>query len=194
MIFAAPPGTLVDRVIAVVDKEVITHSELLREARIALVLRSGEEAAAADLPDEFLNDYLEKALVDQLVIAAQARRLGGIDVSEDEVDRMVERFSQKFRSLAAYQAFLRRFDISTSALRDVLRRDIRASRHIEQRMSNWRTGREAEQLTEEYKEQYAEALMRWVAELKMGVELRVLSENGELELRRLGRPGDLSGG
>jgi hypothetical protein len=178
---ALPPGKLVDRAIAVVDKEVITHSELLREARVALVMREGANVGAAHLPTELLADFL-RYLVDQVIIANQARRLGGIAISEAEVDGAVETFAQRFSSPAAYSAFLRRFDIPREALRDILRRDLRNERYIEQRMRAWRIGDGGDS-----EGRYREALATWLRELRKGVELRVLSREGELELQP---PGD----
>ena len=47
------PGTLVDRVVAVVDRDVVTHSELLREARVALVMRENPAPANLETFDPF---------------------------------------------------------------------------------------------------------------------------------------------
>lgn len=176
---AAPPGVLVDRVIAVVDKEVITHSELMREARVALILREGEHTAYSGLSEELLAPFLDY-LVNQLIIAGQARRLGSIEISDEEVDVAVENFVQRFRTRAAYEAFLRRFDISEAALRNILRRDLTNERYIAERMRAWRV-RAGNGDTGEV--QYREALQRWIQELRAGTELRILNENGELELQ-----------
>ena len=176
----APSGILVDRVIAIVDKEVITNSELLREVRVALVLREGDRAATGEIAQEVLDSFLG-FLVDEVVIAAQARRVGGLDVGREEVDREVERFAARFSSVDAYHAFMRRFDVSEAALRDILRRDMKNERYIAQRMRAWKaTSDDGERNTEA---EYKDALKRWVEELRAGVELRLLSPSGELELR-----------
>jgi hypothetical protein len=179
----APPGVLVDRVIAVVDKEVITHSELMREARVALIVREGEHTAYNDLSEELLAPFLDY-LVNQVIIAGQARRLGSIEISDEEVEVAVETFVQRFRTRAAYEAFLRRFDISEAALRNILRRDLTNERYIAQRMRAWRV-RTGDGDTGEAK--YHEALQRWLEELRAGAELRILNENGELELQNASR-------
>lgn len=172
-----PPGILVDRVIAVVDKEVITYGELLREVRVALVIHEDPRTAMADLPAEVLERGLDN-LVNMVVIAAQARRIGDVDVSSDEVDRAAEHFASRFSSSDAYRAFLRRFDISETALKGILRRDMRNERYIAQRLKAWRMGHAANSPVRD-----ADALARWVKELKAGVELRLLGPNGELELQ-----------
>jgi hypothetical protein len=180
-LIALPPGVLVDRAIAVIDNEVITHSELLREARIALVMREGARAASEDLPTELLASFLDEYLLNQVIIASQARRLGAVDVSQEDVDRQVDRFAALHGSPAAYKAFLRRFDISQAALRDTLRRDIRVERYVAERMRAWKFGYEG--APKERDQQYREALKRWMRELREGVELRILSPSGQLELQ-----------
>ncbi len=170
-----PPGTLVDRVIAVVDNEVITHSELLREARIALAKREGEQVAGAELGPELLQSFLDY-LINQTMIAARARRVGGVEVSEQDVEREVTRFAQRFRTPAAYQAFLRRFDIPEEALRETLRRDARSERYIQERLRAWRIDASDAEAT-------ASAVKRMMQEMREGVELRVLGPADELELQ-----------
>lgn len=176
---AAPPGVLVDRVIAVVDKEVITYSELMREARVALVNREGEHTRDGELPEELLLSFLDY-LVDQVIIAGQARRLGSVEISDEEVQDAVEAFAQRFRTRAAYEAFLRRFDISEVALGNILRRDLTNERYLAQRMRAWRV-RAGTGDTDQ--DQYREALKQWLQGLRAGAELRILNENGELELQ-----------
>ncbi|MBI3178570.1 MAG: SurA N-terminal domain-containing protein [Deltaproteobacteria bacterium] len=164
-----------DRVIAVVDNEVITYSELLREARVALVKREGEQIAGADLGAELLASFLDY-LINQTMIAARARRVGGVEVSEQDVDREAARFAQRFRTPAAYQAFLRRFDISEEVLRDTLRRDLRSERYIQDRLRAWRVDAGDADAT-------AAAVKRMAQEMREGVELRVLGPSDELELQ-----------
>lgn len=178
-IFAMPPGTLVDRVIAVIDKEVITHSELIKEARVSLVQQAGERVATVALDPELLARFLDEILISQVLVAAQARRLGSVEISEDEVDEEIERFAQKFRTRASHAAFLRRYDISDAALRNILRRDLRNGRYLEQRMRAWRV--RAGPNAEGGGEANEEALKKYLEELRAAADLRMLSPSGELE-------------
>ncbi len=187
IVLASAPGTLVDRVVAVVDKQVITHSELLTEVRLALALQEDEAVATGELDEQLLQRFLDY-VVNQTLLSIQVRRLGSIEVSEGEIDREVQRFSQRFRSLDAYRAFLRRFDISEETLRNALARRLRNDRFIKERMRFKladRSGSEAERSA-----RYAQALERWLAELRAGAEIRLLGPTGELELQtRGGGPG-----
>ena len=172
-------GTLIDQIIAVVDKEVVTRSELVAEARIALAYRGGETSESAALDDEFLRDFRDY-LINQLVIAAQARRLGAAEVSETEVDEEVEHFVSGFASVGVYESFLQRYDIAVDTLRAVLRRDLRNARFIDQRM---RARLVSSENAPDHDAQYVRALDRWLAELREAAEIRLAGANGELEVQ-----------
>ncbi|MEZ0314692.1 MAG: hypothetical protein ACAI38_23225 [Myxococcota bacterium] len=181
---AGKPGApadahLVDWIVAVVDKEVVTRSELVSEARIALAYRGGETSEEAALDEEFLRDFRDY-LINQILIADQARRLGAAEISEEEVGAELERFATGFRSVAAYEAFLRRYDIALESLRGVLRRDLRNARFIDQRM---RARLLASEDDPDRDAQYVKALERWLAELRDTAEIRLPGKHGELEVQ-----------
>jgi hypothetical protein len=176
---APVPGTLVDRVVAVVDKQVVTQSELLLEARVALLLREGEIAATADLDDQALHAFLDY-LVNQLLVAGQARRLGAVEVSAGEVEHDLRELARRFRSPDAYRAFLRRFDASEDQLRNILARNRRNERFIADRM---RLIGAADRLVDPSSPQYQQALRKWLDELRDAVDVRLLGPTDELELQ-----------
>jgi hypothetical protein len=173
------PGTLVDRVVAVVDKQVVTQSELLLEARVALLLREGEVAATAELDDQALKAFLDY-LVNQLLIAGQARRLGGVEVTAAEVEHDLRELARRFRSPDAYRAFLRRFDATEDQLRNILARTRRNERFIGDRM---RLIGAADRAADPGSPQYQQALRRWLDELRDAVDVRLLGPTNELELQ-----------
>lgn len=176
---ATVDGNLVDWIVAVVDKEVVTRTELVAEARIALAYRGGETSEEAALDDEFLRDFRDY-LINQILIADQARRLGAAEVSEEEVGAELERFASGFRSVSAYEAFLRRYDIALETLRAVLRRDLRNARFIDQRM---RARLLAAENDPDRDAQYVKALNRWLDELHDTAEIRMPGKHGELEVQ-----------
>ena len=182
LLVGAPQGSLVDWIVVVVDKEAVTRSELITEARIALAYRGGETSETAALDDDFLNGFRDY-LINQIVVATQARRLGAAEVAEDDVNVEVDRFASGFRSPAAYEQFLRRFDIPADTLRDVLRRDLRNARFIDQRM---RARTLASENDPNRDAQYMKALERWLAELRAAADIRLPGKNGELEAQDAG--------
>ncbi len=177
-LLAAPPGVLADRVIAVVDKQVLTQSELLLQARITLVEREGGDAGTADLDEGVVAAFLDY-VVNQMLVSAQARRLGADEVAASDVDRAVQRFSERFRTPDAYRAFLRRFDVSEETLRHVLERDLRNQRFIADRM---RLIGGADKGADPASPEYQQALKKWLDELRDAGDVRLPGPTGELEL------------
>ena len=175
---SVPAGLLVDRVAAVVDKQVITQSELLVEAHVALVLREGAVAATVDLDEVALRAFADY-LVNQLLIATQARRLGTAEVAEADVDREVHGVVQRFASTTAYQAWLQRFGITPATLRHVLERNLQNQRFISDRMRLLVAGGAA---LDPSSPEYQQALRRWLDELRDAVDVRLCGPSGELEL------------
>jgi hypothetical protein len=179
---AVPPGQLIDRVIAVIDKEAITESELVMEARVALALRTGEKAAGSDLAPTLLQE-LQDYVINQLLVAAQARRLGAADISDDDVNGRLRQFMQRFHSTESYQQFLQRHGISESMVRNILRRDLGNEVYIARRMKTRVAlpSDAGEQSDEELQERYEKALAEWLSELRQSADIRILRDHGELE-------------
>lgn len=178
------PGTLIDRVVAVVDKDVITRSELLTEARVALAWREGEDAASADLNEPLL-DALRDYVINQTLVAAQARRLGTADVPAEQLEQRLWQFRQRFSSASAYPAFLRRFGITEAIVQEIFRRDLGNDHTLQQRVRS-RLSLPGEESNESPQKRYEQAVQQWLDELRQSVEIRLLGPEGELELQ--GRP------
>lgn len=172
-------GTLVDRVIAAVDREVVTETELVLEARIALARRGAVRSAVEPIDERFLVGFRD-FVVNQLLISTQARRLGADSVADVEVDAELERFADNFASRTAYGAFLRRFDISEDRLRTSILRDLRNGAFVSRRMKIRLQGSNAEPSSSAYQE----ALRLWLKDLRSAAEIRLLGEDGRLWLER----------
>lgn len=169
---------LVDRVVAVVDKQVITQSELLCEARVVLVVRQGESAADVDFDEPALRAFADY-IVNQTLITAQVRRLGAADVTTADMEQEVAHFVQRFHTVDAYQAFMRRYDISQETLHNILERNLRNQRFITERMRLLVPGGST---PDPSSVQYQTGLRRWLDELRDAVDVRLWGPNGELEL------------
>lgn len=181
-ILAQSSWTLIDQVVVVVDKEALTESELMTEARISLISREGRiglHLAEGPLDAELLaatRDYV----VNQILIDNHVRRLGAAEVSTEQVDQALERFADTFPSRAAYDAYLRRYGISQETIRDIIRRDLSNEFYINQRLRAWTAGSRTPQ---EGKARAQKALKRWLEDLRKNAEIRVLGPTGELERR-----------
>ncbi len=172
--FAQTEGTRIDRVVAVVESEVITETELVLEARIALARRGAVRAAGKPIDARFIETFRDY-LVNQILIANQATRLGSISVSDQEVETELDRFADIFVSRTSFEAFLRRFGISEERVRGILLRDLRNGRFISRRMNVRLMGNRSPTSPE-----YQQALERWLRELRESSTIRVLGPDGRL--------------
>ncbi len=130
---------LLDRVVAVFTtgsdgkREVITLSDLEREARLALVSRGAVEAADAELPQDLLASALDW-LLSELLIFEEAEQLAVAGVEAAEIEREIEAFETRFSSPEALHAFLQRHEIGRADLARVARRRLVVGRYLESRI------------------------------------------------------------
>ena len=114
---------LVDAVAAVVERRVITRSEVDVEARLTLVERGAATPLGVPLDDAFRAAMLEALLVEEL-LALEARRTAGIVVREVDVDAALQRLRARLDDEGGYETFLLRSALDEEALRAILRRQL----------------------------------------------------------------------
>jgi peptidyl-prolyl cis-trans isomerase SurA len=123
---AAQGVTLVDRIVAVVNKDVITASEL---AEAVAAAQRQLRRQGTPLPERGL---LERQMLERLILdkaQLQMARDTGIRVDELQLDRAVQRIAQNNNmSLADFRRALERDGVSFQAWREDLREQILLSR------------------------------------------------------------------
>jgi len=123
---AAQKAVLVDRIVAVVNKEVITQTEL--EAAVANAERQLRRQGTP-LPER---PVLERQLLERMILdkaQLQAARDAGIRVDELQLDRAVQRVAENNNlTLAEFRRALERDQIPFDAWREDLREQIMLSR------------------------------------------------------------------
>jgi hypothetical protein len=181
----AAAALLLERIVAVVDKDVITAGERLAEARLALVWREGEAGAQAVPDAAFLHAFTDY-LIGQVLVARESRRMGAPEVTDDEVDARLEALRAAFVSERAYDAFVQQLTIDPAHLRAVLARDLRNDRYIAQRLRTRLFGRTGAGAAAQASEARQQALAAWVGELRRAVQVRRLDADGKLQLEREG--------
>jgi hypothetical protein len=128
-----PEGRIIDQVVAIIEGQVLTRSELEFETRVALIQQGGTEAAVSLLDEEALRGGLELAINLRLQVLS-AERLEAFETAQAEVDAQVERFRLRFESEEAFQAFLARSGADLKHLTEVLERQVRAGRILDSRI------------------------------------------------------------
>lgn len=133
MAFAGVDGgsaQVVDRVVAEVDGQVLTLSQLEFEAGVLLISQGVSDAAAGALEREALRRSLE-AVIDQRLVVREADKLDAYPLEPGELEEAVRAFRTRFANDAAYQRFLDRHQVEVADLAQVLRRALRTRRALE---------------------------------------------------------------
>jgi hypothetical protein len=137
----SPPGEarVVERIVAVVRNPAgaaprpITLTRLTEEARIALIGRGGVEAATATLDAPALRAAL-RGLIDQWLVADEAKRLQVDEVAREDVLLMLRHFQDRFPSPEAYRTFLASADLSEAEVEVTLTRQLKVQRYLDSRV------------------------------------------------------------
>jgi hypothetical protein len=131
LLLAAPtPGApqIYERVVATVDTELITLSQLEFEARVELLRRGGKEAKTAPLDHATLVQNLSLA-IGQRLAAREADRLGTFEVEQTALDAALNDFRQALAPLQL-ELFLRFNEVSPGEFQRILRRALQADKYL----------------------------------------------------------------
>jgi hypothetical protein len=150
---------VIDRSVALVSGQVLTLSELDREARVLLIYAGGAEAATAELDMVALRAALDQIISDRL-LSAEAEALGAYPLEEGELEAAVKRFKGRFQTQAAWQAFLDRHEADETAVSLTLGRFLRAQHVLDGklRLKAQVSEAEARKYVAEHKELESESL------------------------------------
>ncbi|HUU03651.1 MAG TPA: SurA N-terminal domain-containing protein [Myxococcota bacterium] len=130
---SAADGILVDEVVAVVNRQVIAYSEIVREGELILAEREGERGQTRRLTADFLNQVRE-LLINQRVLLDEALRMGLPLVTGREVERLLRGFRQHFSSEEVYMRFLFEHDLTEEDVGDTLAHHLRVERLKEKKL------------------------------------------------------------
>src|SRR5258708_7447575 len=130
---AAAERRLVDEVVAVVESQTITLSELSAETRIRLVEQQGAQLADA-MPDRELLAASLRRVVEERVVLAEVDRLKLFDLDRAEVDAALARLRGKFATRERWEAFTRSLQLTDDEIAAVLARGIRVARYLDNRL------------------------------------------------------------
>ncbi len=136
----------VDRIVAVVNDQVITQNELAE--RVALVVRQLQRQGGQLPPADVLQGQILERMVNDL-IQIQLARETGIRIDDATLDRTIQRIAQENNlALPAFRAALERDGILFPRFRDDVRNEIMMARLREREVENAIVVTEAEVDTE----------------------------------------------
>lgn len=117
---------LIDRIVATVNAEVITLSELNQAAGFNRMLNGG---SGGNLRAETL-----EGLVNRLLLIQEARRLKFVEVSEQDVIAEIEKLRDRIGTKKELSDFLARIDLTTGQLSHMLGERLLVQRFIEKKI------------------------------------------------------------
>ena len=133
---AAAPGQVqeLDRIVAVVNREVITRLQL--DERVAIAMRS-LRSQNVQLPPR---EVIEKQVLERLILdraQAQYAEESGIKIDDLQVDRALERIAEQNRmSMAQFRQTLEHDGVSFDKVREDIRMEITLARLREREVDN----------------------------------------------------------
>jgi len=139
---ATPPAVALDRVIAIINDDVITESELNRRIKEAKVQLARQKITLP--PDDVLKrQLLERMTVERLQLQTASRR--NITVTGADVDRAIERVAAREKmSSEQYIASLKAVDIDPKEFRDTVQDQLIIQRLVDREINNRVSVSEAE--------------------------------------------------
>jgi peptidyl-prolyl cis-trans isomerase SurA len=123
-------ATTVDRIAAVVDRQVITVSEVSQMVSLHFFAR----AANSTPEDDYRHDVLE-SLIAQALRYRDVERFGAEDVPKDSIEARVQEIVKRFASPAAFDAALRQAELSPDEFRTLVKRQLQVEQYIQERFA-----------------------------------------------------------
>jgi hypothetical protein len=124
----AHAGT-VDRVAAVIDKQVITVSEVNQMAELRFFPRNQGES-----DDDFRHRILE-SLIAQALRFRDVERFGAEDIPKDSIEARVTEIAKRFPAPADLDAALNRVELTPDELRALVKRQLQVEAYVQERFA-----------------------------------------------------------
>ena len=127
LLFSLPAGAeLIDRVVASVNNDVITWSELNQAVGFNAALGGG---GGGELRAQTL-----EGLINRRLLVQEARRLKFVEISEQDVDAETNKLRERLGSEKAFTDLLGKLDMTGEQLRRMLAERLLVERHVEKKV------------------------------------------------------------
>jgi peptidyl-prolyl cis-trans isomerase SurA len=128
--FALPlTARTVDRVAAVVDRQVITVSEVTQMVELHFFARNAGESE-----DDYRHRILD-ALIAQALRFRDVERFGAEEIPKDSIEARVTEISKRFPTPADLDAALKRVELTPDELRSLVKRQLQVEAYIQERFA-----------------------------------------------------------
>jgi hypothetical protein len=127
---AAPlPAVTVDRIAAVIDRQILTVSEIGQMAELRFLPR-----AKGQSEDDYRHEILD-TLIAQALRYRDVERFGAQDIPKDSIEARLHDIQARFESPAAFDAALTRAELSLDELRALIKRQLQVEAYIQERFA-----------------------------------------------------------
>jgi hypothetical protein len=134
---ATAPAELIDRIVATVNNQVITLSDL-RQA-----VRFNEEMGGGSRDRKDIQTETLEGLINKLLLLREARRLSLAEVTEQDVNTEVDKVRSRLGSEKAFHEFLQRLQVTPEQLGRMLGERLLVERFVEKKIGLFvRVGRD----------------------------------------------------
>ena len=122
-------ATTVDRIAAVIDRQVITVSEISQMVALRFFPR-----ATGQSEDDYRHDVLE-ALIAQALRFRDVERFGAEDVPKDSIESRVQEIAKRFPTPMAFDVAVRQVELTPEELRALVKRQLQVEQYIQERFA-----------------------------------------------------------
>ncbi|HEX7808430.1 MAG TPA: hypothetical protein VF608_06895 [Thermoanaerobaculia bacterium] len=129
LLLALPAAAVtVDRIAAVVDRQVLTVSEVSQMVDLRFFERTAESE------DDHRHDVLD-ALIAQALRYRDAERFGEQDISADAIEARLIEIQKRFASIDEFNAALLRTELTLDEVRALVKRQLQVEAYIQERFA-----------------------------------------------------------
>ena len=119
----------VDRVAAVVDRQVITVSEVTQMVELHFFTRNAGESE-----DDYRHRILD-ALIAQALRFRDVERFGAEDIPKDSIEARVTEIGKRFPTPADLDAALKRMELTPDEMRALVKRQLQVEAYVQERFA-----------------------------------------------------------
>src|SRR5712691_5419891 len=123
------PSATIDRVAALVDRQVLTVSEVSQMADIRFFPRLAAQS------DDDHRRFILDSLIAQALRFRDVERFGAEDVSKDSIEARLLQIQQRFASPAEFTAALQRAELTLDEVRALVKRQLQVEGYIQERFA-----------------------------------------------------------
>ncbi len=124
----AAPAVTVDRIAAVIDRQVITVSEVSQLVTVRFLPRGNQSE------DDYRREVLE-TLIAQALRYRDVERFGAEDIQRDSIEARLQEIQNRFASPAEFEAALIAAELTIDELRALIRRQMQVEAYIQERFA-----------------------------------------------------------